>query len=138
MTNNIVFFPWNFFQNWRVNEKKVLSGFDRTQNRENLLQNFKNTKTKLPRNTGNDHLIEFQLIEIVFYDFYHLIEILLITWPNFFRLFTWSNYSINWLKRTVRILAVDRNFKKPKIPLLELSINCQKRTYGFWQLIETF
>jgi hypothetical protein len=35
-------------------------------------------------------------------------------------------------------LAVDRNFKKPKIPLLELSINCQKRTDGFWQLIETF
>jgi hypothetical protein len=35
-------------------------------------------------------------------------------------------------------LAVDRNFKKPKIPLLELSINCQKRTYGFWQLIKTF
>jgi hypothetical protein len=35
-------------------------------------------------------------------------------------------------------LAVDQNFKKPKIPLLELLINCQKRTYGFWQLIETF
>ena len=34
------------------------------------------------------------------------------------------------------IESVDRNFKKPKIPLLELSINCQKRTYGFWQLIE--
>jgi hypothetical protein len=33
-------------------------------------------------------------------------------------------------------LAVDRNFKKPKIPLLEVSINCQKRTYGFWQLIK--
>ncbi len=46
---------------------------------------------------GNDHLIEFQLIEIVFY---HLIEIMLITWPNFLTLFTWSNYSINWLKRT--------------------------------------
>jgi hypothetical protein len=28
----------------------------------------------------NDHLIEFQLIEIVFY---HLIEIMLITWSNF-------------------------------------------------------
>jgi hypothetical protein len=35
-------------------------------------------------------------------------------------------------------LAVDRNFLKAKIPLLELSINCQKRTYGFWQLIEFF
>jgi hypothetical protein len=28
------------------------------------------------------------------------------------------------------------SFLKPKIPLLELSINCQKRTDGFWQLIE--
>jgi hypothetical protein len=28
----------------------------------------------------NNHLIEFQLIEIVFY---HLIEIMLITWSNF-------------------------------------------------------
>ena len=36
---------------------------------------------------GNDHLIEFQLIEIVFY---HLIKILLITWPNF----TWPNQLI--------------------------------------------
>ena len=26
----------------------------------------------------------------------------------------------------------------PKIPLLELSIKCQKRTYRFWQLIEFF
>ena len=25
----------------------------------------------------------------------------------------------------------------PKIPLLELSIKCQKRTYGFWHLIES-
>jgi hypothetical protein len=30
----------------------------------------------LSNDTGNDHLIEFQLIEIVFY---HLIEIMLIT-----------------------------------------------------------
>ena len=41
-------------------------------------------------------------------------------------------------KKNWRILAVDRNFKKPKIPLLELSIKCQKRTYGFWHLIESF
>jgi len=39
----------------------------------------------------NDHLIEFQLIEIVFY---HLIEIMLITWLNF----TWSNQLIEILK----------------------------------------
>ncbi len=39
----------------------------------------------------NDHLIEFQLIEIVFY---HLIEIMLITWSNF----TWSNQLIEILK----------------------------------------
>jgi hypothetical protein len=35
-------------------------------------------------------------------------------------------------------LAVDRNFFKAKIPLLELLINCQKRTYGFWHLIKFF
>jgi hypothetical protein len=28
-------------------------------------------------------------------------------------------------------LALDQKFLKPKIPLLELSINCQKRTDGF-------
>ena len=47
------------------------------------------------------------------------------------------NY-VNHLIEFHLIESVDRNFKKPKIPLLELSINCQKRTYGFWQLIETF
>jgi hypothetical protein len=41
-------------------------------------------------------------------------------------------------KNNLQILAVDRNFLKAKRPLLELSINCQKRTYGFWQLIKTF
>jgi hypothetical protein len=35
-------------------------------------------------------------------------------------------------------LALDQKFLKPKIPLLELLIKCQKRTYGFWHLIETF
>ena len=101
---------------------------------------------------ANDHLIEFHLIKIVFY---HLIKIMLITWSNFLTLFTWSKFvimisikrlKINHLielfdqvpKAISSFLAVDRNFKKPKIPLLELSINCQKRTYGFWQLIETF
>jgi hypothetical protein len=34
-------------------------------------------------------------------------------------------------------LALDQNLKKPKIPLLELSIKCQKSTYGFWQLIDS-
>ena len=48
-----------------------------------------------------------------------------------------QNY-VNHLIKFHLIESVDRNFKKPKIPLLELSINCQKRTYGFWQLIETF
>jgi hypothetical protein len=49
------------------------------------------------------------------------------------------NY-VNHLIKFHLIESVDQNFKKPKIPLLELSstINCQKRTYGFWQLIETF
>jgi hypothetical protein len=31
-----------------------------------------------------------------------------------------------------------KTFEKPKIPLLEVLINCQKRTYGFWQLIKSF
>ncbi len=41
-------------------------------------------------------------------------------------------------KKNLRILAVDRKFLKPKIPLLELSINCQKITCKFWQLTKTF
>ena len=101
---------------------------------------------------ANDHLIELHLIEIVIF---HLIKISLITWSNYFTLFTWSKVKImNSVKRlkidhlielfdqvpnkNLRILAVDRIFFKPKIPLLELSIKCQKRTYGFWQLIELF
>ena len=97
-------------------------------------------------------LTEIHLIEIVFY---HLIKISIISWPNFLTLFTWSKFVImilvkrlnfrpltklfDQLPKSVRsILAVDRNFLKLKIPLLELSINCQKRTDRFWQLIETF
>ena len=34
--------------------------------------------------------------------------------------------------------SVDQNFKKPKIPLLELSINCQKRTDGFLAVDRSF
>jgi hypothetical protein len=41
----------------------------------------------LPKSTG-DRLTEIQLIKIVFYQ---LIEIFIISWPNFFRVFTWSN-----------------------------------------------
>jgi hypothetical protein len=41
-------------------------------------------------------------------------------------------------KNNLQILAVDRNFLKAKIPLLELLINCQKRTYRFWHLIKFF
>jgi hypothetical protein len=53
VTKNIVFFSWNFFFKLTSKCKNVLSGFDRTLNHENLLQNFKNTKTNLPRNTFN-------------------------------------------------------------------------------------
>jgi hypothetical protein len=35
-------------------------------------------------------------------------------------------------------LALDRNFLKPKIPLLELLINCQNLQVIFWQLIKCF
>jgi hypothetical protein len=35
-------------------------------------------------------------------------------------------------------LAVDQNFKITKNDINKILINCQKRTDGFWQLIETF
>jgi hypothetical protein len=41
-------------------------------------------------------------------------------------------------KSVPSFLALDRKFLKPKIPLLELSINCQKRTDEFFHLIESF
>ena len=41
-------------------------------------------------------------------------------------------------KKNGRILAVDRNFKITKNDINKILINCQKRTDGFWQLIETF
>ncbi len=34
-------------------------------------------------------------------------------------------------------MALDQNFLKAKIPLLELSINCQNLQDIFWQLIES-
>ena len=85
---------------------------------------------------------------------------------KFFRLFSWSKNSINcqnlqvisWhlIKILIMSFWLILNFwstakkeptdfgtwskvdKKPKIPLLELSINCQKITCKFWHLIETF
>ena len=71
-----------------------------------IISNWNFLYNYLPSVEGNNHLIEFQLIKIVFY---HLIKIMLITWPNFLTLFTWSNYSIN----------------------------CQKITCIFWQLIKS-
>jgi hypothetical protein len=62
-------------------------------------------KHKIGKIKGIDHLTEFHLIEIVFFQ---LIESFIISWSNFFRLSTWS-----------------KNL-----------INCQKRTYGFWQSIK--
>jgi hypothetical protein len=35
-------------------------------------------------------------------------------------------------------LAVDQKFKISQNDIIKISINCQKRTYGFWQLIESF
>jgi len=91
-------------------------------------------------------------LEIVFYQ---LIEIFIISWPKFLRLFTWSKFlimsSIKRLKisqlikkfdqlpkKNWRILAVDQNFKITKNDINKILINCQKRTDGFWQLIKTF
>ncbi len=73
---------------------------------------------------ANDHLIEFHLTEI---DIFHLIEIVVISWPNFWTLFTWSKLKIMNSVKCLN-LGVWPNYL----------IKCQKRTYGFWQLIESF
>jgi hypothetical protein len=69
---------------------------------------------------GNDHLIKFHLIEIVFFDFFQLIKSFIISWPNFLRLFSWSkvfkaqNTIIKTFdqlpKNNLQILAVDQKF----------------------------
>jgi hypothetical protein len=41
-------------------------------------------------------------------------------------------------KKNLRILAVDRNFNYVILSYFKLSINCQKITCKFWQLIKTF
>jgi hypothetical protein len=41
-------------------------------------------------------------------------------------------------KNNLQILALDQNFLKAKIPLLELLINCQNLQVIFWQLIKSF
>ncbi len=74
--------------------------------------------------TANDHLIEFHLIEIAIF---HLIEITVITWSNYFTLFTWSKVKIMNSVKCLN-LGVWSNY----------SIKCKKRTYGYWQLIESF
>ena len=109
-------------------------------------------KSKVVSFPANDHLIEFHLTEI---DIFHLIEIVVISWPNFWTLFTWSklkimnsvkclnlgvwpNYSIKCQKRTYGFWHLIECFLKPKIPLLELSINWLNLFFLFSQLIETF
>jgi hypothetical protein len=47
-----------------------------------------------------------------------------------------NKISINCQKRTDGFGQLIKTILKPKIPLLELWINCQKRTDGFWHLIE--
>jgi hypothetical protein len=47
-----------------------------------------------------------------------------------------NKISTNCQKRTDGFWQLIETFLKPKIPLLELLINCQKRTDGFWHLIE--
>ena len=73
----------------------------------------RNCVLSVDRNCGN-HLIEF-------FDTFHLIKL-------FDQL----------IKKNWRILAVDQNFKITKNDINKISINCQKRTYRFWQLIESF
>ncbi len=46
-------------------------------------------------------------------------------------------HSIQCQKLQVLILALDRKFLKPRIPLLELLIQCQKRTCNFLHQIES-
>ena len=87
------------------------------------------TKTKAILNLvlykmGNDHLIEFQLIEIVFF---HLIE-------------SFNNESLIFyhLIKFFETFQLIESFNNVILSYFKLSINCQKRTYGFWQLIKSF
>jgi hypothetical protein len=41
-------------------------------------------------------------------------------------------------KNNLQILAVDQKFKITPNDIIKILIKCQKRTYGFWQLIKTF
>jgi hypothetical protein len=41
-------------------------------------------------------------------------------------------------KNNLQILAVDQKLKITQNDINKLSIKCQKRTYGFWHLIESF
>ncbi len=40
-------------------------------------------------------------------------------------------------KKNLRILALDRKFKITQNDIIKMLIKCQKRTYRFWQLIES-
>ena len=105
LTNiSLIYSPKMFFLNIRLvrispaNESSHLYVLMSNPNRriKKMMQNktqmssFKSQSNKRTLITENDHLIEFQLIEIVFY---HLIEIMLITWSNF----TWPNQLIEIL-----------------------------------------
>ena len=70
---------------------------------------------------------KFHLIEIVIF---HLIESFIFTWSNFLRLFTWSKLSIMRLIKRLKSCQLIETF-------INDLIKCQKRTYGFWQLIES-
>jgi hypothetical protein len=118
-----------------------------TQNSGTEVNRFKFSTLNI---TGNDHLIKFQLIEIVFY---HLIEIVVISWSNF----TWSNQLIESLNndfgQTPKNWSVDRIIWSSakirpflfgswsKVLIMVFSafrkdlINCQNPSVLFWNLI---
>jgi hypothetical protein len=94
ITLTIYFLNWHIESIWSVLTFKLL-----TQMHLKLIFNVLMFKT-------GGCLTKIHLIEIVFYQ---LIKIFIISWPNFFRLFTWS-----------------KNL-----------INCQKKTCKFWHMIES-
>ena len=93
------------------------------------------SKLKVLWSWGNDHLIKFHLIEFVFFSVDRKFHNQL---TKFFETFHLIKKFDQLPKKNLRILAVDRNFNNVILSYFKLSINCQKITCKFWQLIKTF
>ena len=94
---NIVFHKETTFKKPVAKSHRKKYNFFRQQQKHLFLcPSFKKCKSFLfyvlsQFETANDHLIEFHLTEI---DIFHLTEIVVISWPNFWTLFTWSKLKI--------------------------------------------